>query len=181
MLNDLVKEGKIRHAGISNVSGEQIREAKQVTESNGFAPYISVENEWSLVDRAIEADAAPAAVESGYGIFPYFPLAGGFLTGKYKQGEEMPEGGRLTEGALAGLAGKYINDKNWGILHAAEAYAADQGHSVLDLAIAWLLAQDGVPSVISGATRPDQLESNVAAGGWTLSADDVAAINAFAS
>ncbi|MXZ89134.1 MAG: aldo/keto reductase [Dehalococcoidia bacterium] len=181
VLDDLVKEGKIRHAGISNVNGDQIREAKQVTESNGLAPYISVENEWSLVDRNIEADAAPAAVECGYGIFPYFPLAGGFLTGKYKQGEAMPEGGRLTEGALAGLAGKYINDHNWGILHAAEAYAADQGHSVLDLAIAWLLAQKGVPSVISGATRPDQLESNVAAGGWSLTGDDVAAINAFAS
>ncbi len=181
VLNDLVKEGKVRYAGLSNVSGEQIREAKRATESNGFAPYISVENEWSLVDRAIEADAAPAAVECGYGVFPYFPLAGGFLTGKYRQGEEMPAGGRLTEGVLAGLAGKYINDRNWGILAAAGEYAAAQGHSVLDLAIAWLLAQRGVPSVISGATRPGQLEANVAAGAWTLTGDDVAAINAFAS
>lgn len=124
---------------------------------------------------------APAARECGYGILPYFPLAGGFLTGKYRQGAEMPAGGRLTEGALAGLAGKYINDHNWGILQAAEAYAADNGHSVLDLAISWLLSNEGVPSVISGATRPEQVESNVAAAGWTLTDGDVAAIDALAS
>jgi aryl-alcohol dehydrogenase-like predicted oxidoreductase len=181
VLNDLVKEGKIRHAGISNVSAEQIAEAKQVTESNGLAPYVSVENEWSLVERAIEAEVAPASLQCGYGILPYFPLAGGFLTGKYRQNEEMPDGSRFKEGMLAGLAGKYVNDRNWGILQAAEEYASANGHSVLELAMSWLLSREGVPSVISGATRPDQVESNVAAASWTLSDDDVAAIDALAS
>ena len=181
VLDDLVKEGKIRHAGISNVSAEQIAEAKQVTESNGLAPYVSVENEWSLVERAIEGEVAPASLQCGYGILPYFPLAGGFLTGKYRQNEEMPDGSRFKEGMLAGLAGKYVNDRNWGILQAAEEYASANGHSVLELAMSWLLSREGVPSVISGATRPDQVESNVAAASWTLSDDDVAAIDALAS
>ncbi len=180
-LDDLVKQGKVRHAGISNVGPEQINDAQAAAAAAGCAPYISVENEWSLVDRAIEAEVVPAATAQGMGVLPYFPLAGGFLTGKYRQGEAMPEGGRLTEGMLSGLAGKYINDRNWGILAQAEAFAAGNGRSVVELAIAWLLAKPGVPSVISGATRPGQVESNVAAGGWTLSDADVAAIDAFAS
>ncbi len=181
VLDDLVNEGKIRYAGISNVSAAQIQEAHDVTNANGLASYISVENEWSLVERAIESEVAPASLGCGYGILPYFPLAGGFLTGKYRQGEEMPDGSRFKEGMLAGLAGKYVNDRNWGILQSAEEFASANGHSVLDLAMSWLLSREGVPSVISGATRPDQVESNVAAASWTLSADDLAAINAFAS
>ena len=181
VLNELVKAGKVRHVGISNVSAEQTAEAQQGAKAAGASPYISVENEWSLVDRAIEGEVAPAAVQNGCGVLPYFPLAGGFLTGKYQKGADMPEGGRLTEGALKGLAGKYINDRNWDILGKAEEFAAARGHSVLDLAIGWLLAKPGVPSVISGATKPEQVESNVAAGSWKLSADEVAEVDAFAS
>ena len=175
-----MKAGKVRHAGISNVSAAQIVEACEATAANGLAPYVSVENEWSLVERGIEAEVAPAARDCGFGILPYFPLAAGFLTGKYRRDAEMPEGSRFSEGMLAGLAGKYVNDRNWGILAKAEAFAAERGHGVLDLAMSWLLAQEGVPSVISGATRPDQVRANVAAAGWALTPDDLAAIDGFA-
>ncbi len=181
VLDDLVKAGKVRYAGISNVSAAQIAEASEVTAASGLAPYVSVENEWSLVERGIEAEVAPAAREHGYALLPYFPLAGGFLTGKYRQGEEMPDGSRFKEGMLAGLAGKYVNDRNWGILAGAEAYASANGHSVLDLAMGWLLAKPGVPSVISGATRPEQVQANVDAAGWALSDEQVAEIDALAS
>lgn len=179
-LDDAVKAGKVRHAGISNVSAAQLVEACEVTAANGLAPYVSVENEWSLVERGIEAEVAPAARDCGFGILPYFPLAAGFLTGKYRRGVDMPEGSRFSEGMLAGLAGKYVNDRNWDILAGAEAFAAERGHSVLDLAMSWLLAQEGVPSVISGATRPDQVRANVDAAGWALTPDDLAAIDGFA-
>ena len=178
VLDEQIKAGKVRYAGISNVSAAQIAEASEVTAANGLAPYISVENEWSLVERGIEVEVAPAARERGYGLLPYFPLAGGFLTGKYRPGEEMPDGSRFKEGMLAGLAGKYVNDRNWGVLARAEAYASENGHSVLDLAMSWLLAKPGVPSVISGATHPDQVQANVDAAGWTLSEEQVAAIDA---
>ncbi len=180
-LDELVQAGKVRHVGISNVSAAQTEEAQVAAQAQGVKPYISVENEWSLVDRAVEEEVTPTAVRNGCGVLPYFPLAGGFLTGKYRQGEDMPEGGRLTEGALAGLAGKYINDRNWGILAKAEEFAEARGHSVLDLAIGWLLAKPGVPSVISGATKPEQVDSNVNAASWQLSAEEVAEIDALAS
>ena len=179
-LEDLVRAGKVRYAGISNVAGWQVAEAHFATVANGLNPYVSVENEWSLVDRNIEKEVVPAARKFGLGILPYFPLAGGFLTGKYRKGEDMPAGGRLTEGALAGLAGKYINDRNWNILAKAEEFASARGHTVLELAMCWLLGQEGVPSVISGATKPEQVESNVAAAGWSLTADELAEIDAFA-
>ena len=178
-LDDLVRAGKIRYAALSNVSSWQLVEAAFTTKIGGYSPYIAFENEWSLVDRSIEKDVLPAALKYGYGILPYFPLAGGFLTGKYRQGEAMPAGGRLTEGALAGLAGKYITERNWGILAKATAFAESRGHTVLELAMGWLLAQPGVPSIISGATTPEQVEANVAAANWKLTPEEVAEVDSF--
>ncbi len=178
-LDDLVRAGKVRYYGLSNVASWQLVEAQYEARLGHRSPFIAVENEWSLVDRAIEKDVAPAARKYGVGILPYFPLAGGFLTGKYRRGETMPAGGRLTEGMLAGLAHKYITDRNWGILDAAERFSAEHGHSVLDLAMSWLLSQPGVASVMSGATKPEQLEANVAAASWRLSPDEMAAVAAF--
>ncbi len=178
-LDDLKKAGKIRHAALSNVAGWQLVEAQYEARMAGKATFVAVENEWSLVDRAVEKEVVPAAMKHGAGVLPYFPLAGGFLTGKYRRGEAMPEGGRLTEGMLAGLAHKYITDRNWGILDAAERFASENGHTVLDLAMSWLLAHSAVSCVMSGATRPEQLEANVKAAAWQLTDDQVKAVNTF--
>ena len=179
-LDDLVRMGKIRYAGLSNVAAWQVVEAQLLCEKMHAAPFISVENEWSLVDRAIEKEVLPAAQKYGAGILPYFPLAGGFLTGKYRKGEAMPEGGRLTEGMLAGLAHKYITDRNWGILERAEGFAQERGHSVLDLAMSWLLSKPGVACVMSGATKPEQLEANIAAASWQLTPEEMSAVDELA-
>jgi aryl-alcohol dehydrogenase-like predicted oxidoreductase len=177
VLDDLVREGKVREIGCSNFSSTQLREAEAAVGPGG-AHFVTVQNQWSLVHREDEADAVAECEVLGIGYLPYYPLASGLLSGKYTRGEEAPAGTRLVHFGADG--GGMLADRNFDIVDAATAWAADHGHSVLELALAWLAAKSVVASVIAGATTPDQVRANAAAGAWVLTADEVAEVDALA-
>ncbi|MCK6564366.1 MAG: aldo/keto reductase [Dehalococcoidia bacterium] len=174
-LDDLVREGKVRYIGHSNFAAWQAAEAHFVARAAGLTPFISAQNEYNLLDRRIERELIPACRAYGVSLLPYFPLASGFLTGKYRPGEPPPAGTRL---AGAGpLAGRVLNDRNFNTLQRLEAIAAARGRSMLELAIGWLASQPHVASVIAGATKPGQVEENVAAAEWSLSPEEMAEVD----
>ncbi|MFI6758650.1 aldo/keto reductase [Micromonospora sp. NPDC050417] len=175
-LDDLVRAGKVRYLGNSNFSGWQIADAAWVSRTRGYAPFISAQNHYSLVERHVETEIVPAAQHFGLGLLPFFPLADGLLTGKYKRGEQAPAGSRLS-----GDAARYavrLASAPWDTIEAIEKYAAERGLTPLQVAIGGLAAQPAVTSVIAGATTPEQARANAAAGGWQPSADDLAALRA---
>jgi len=166
-LDDLVKQGKVRAIGCSNFSARQIEEAMKVSAQHKLAAFVSSQDEYSLLVRDEEQDTVPALKKHGLGLLPYFPLASGMLTGKYKRGAPGPKGARLSG---PGMSGRYMNDKNWAIVEKLEAFCAQRGKTILELAFAWLLAHDFVPSVIAGATSPEQVEQNAHCASWKLTA-----------
>jgi len=168
-LNDLVHDGKVRWIGSSNFSAEQIEAAEEIARGAGFHRFVSAQNEYSFVDRGVEGDVLAACEKLGIGFLPYFPLASGLLTGKYRRGEEATEGR---------LAGREIPDEQWDRVDALQRYAEERGVSLLEVAIGGLLAMPAVTSVIAGATTPEQVRANVAAGAWEPSAEDVEALRA---
>ena len=174
-LDDLVRSGKVRYIGCSNYAGWQIVESQWIARTQHLTPFVSAQNQYNLLDRRIEREVVPAAKAHGLGILPYFPLASGFLTGKYRQGEKPPEGTRLgaSEQAAAGM----LTEANFATLDKLSAVANEAGKQMLDVAIGWLVAQPHVPSVIAGATKPEQVEANVAAGDAKLSPDVVGEID----
>jgi aryl-alcohol dehydrogenase-like predicted oxidoreductase len=172
-MTDLVRDGKVRHLASSNVSAAQVEEAAHIAQDRGLARFVGTQIHWNLLSRDVEQEVVPAARRAGVGIVPYFPLASGMLTGKYRRGEEFPEGSRF---ATMAYFASVANDDNFDRVDALTAFAEARGHSVLELAIAWLAAQDGVGSVICGATTADQVHANAAAASWQLTADDLAAI-----
>jgi 1-deoxyxylulose-5-phosphate synthase len=167
-LDELVEAGKIRAYGHSNLSGEQIREAAAVESPNGF---VTAQDEYSLLARGVEADVLPAAREAKLGFLPYFPLYNGLLSGKYTR-TEQPHDGRLTK-----IKPQLLEGVDWTQLEEYDRIARDAGLTMLEATFAWLLAQDPVVSVIAGATKPEQIAQNVAAGEARMSADVVAAID----
>ena len=175
-LDDLVRDGKVRYVGCSNVAGWQLAEAEWAARAGGTVRFISAQNEYSLVDRRIEGDLVPAANAYGVGILPYFPLANGLLTGKYQRNHAMPDGARMTERPTR--AEEVLTDRNWTIAEKVADYAAARGHSLLEAAIGWLASQDHVPSVIAGATTAEQVAQNAAAADWRMTAEEIADINA---
>ena len=174
-LNDLVRAGKVRYIGSSNFTGVMTADAAWISKTKGYAPYISAQNQYNLLDRRIEKDLTPACQQFGVGILPYFPLASGFLTGKYKRGEEPSKDTRL--GAMGAMAKNALTDANFAILDKLTEFARSHGHSVLDLAIGWLASMPMVSSVISGATKPEQVTANVKGGEWKLSAEELAEVD----
>jgi aryl-alcohol dehydrogenase-like predicted oxidoreductase len=173
-LNDLVQEGKVREIGCSNFSAEQIGDAETSVWPDA-ARFVSVQNEYSLLKREPEAEVLPVCEELGLAFLPYFPLASGLLTGKYRRGQPLPEGTRISSGGYA----KWITDQNMAVVESLIRFAESKGHTILDLAFAWLLAQPAVASVIAGAMNPEQVRANAKAGGsasWPLSAADLAEI-----
>ena len=175
-MDRLVRDGKVRVIGCSNLSGAQLEEALQVSKENGFSAFATAQNPYSILQRDIEQDLVPICRAHGIGILPYYPLFRGMLTGKYKRGEPAPAGTRLAEG---GRGADFLKDDAvFDRIDALTAFAADHGQSILDLALAWLAGQDTVPSVISGATKPEQITANARGADWVLSADDRAAIDA---
>jgi aryl-alcohol dehydrogenase-like predicted oxidoreductase len=172
-LNDLVHQGKVRYLGSSNFSGWQIADADWTARSRGSERFVSAQNEWSLLRRAVEREVVPACRQFGTSVLPYFPLAGGALTGKYRRGEPAPAGTRL-----AGDTGRWLSDANFARIEALSGFACEHGRSVGELAQAWLASQPVVCSVIAGATRPEQVRENVAALEWRLSSDDLRAVDA---
>ena len=171
-LDELVQEGKVRYVGHSNLTADQVEEVDELAREYGWARPVSAQNRYSLLHRDPEDDLLPVCERLGLGVLPYFPLASGLLTGKYKRGRPRPEGTRLTD------RDDVFDDATFDRLEALEAYAEERGVSLLDVAIGCLLAQPAVASVIAGATKPEQVRANVAAAEWQPSDDDVAALDA---
>ena len=172
VLTDLVREGKIGYLGCSNVAGWQVADAEWTSRSAGLERFVSVQNRYSLLDRSIEAEVAPACEEYDLGILPFFPLEYGLLTGKYRRGEAAPAGSRATSGPSA-----WLDAADWDRIEAIEAYAAARDLDVLDVAIAGLAAQPAVASVIAGATSGAQVRRNAAALAWEPTDADLAELD----
>jgi aryl-alcohol dehydrogenase-like predicted oxidoreductase len=168
-LHELVTEGKVRYVGSSNFSGWQVADADWVARTRDLTPFISAQNHFSLVERGVEKELLPACERFGVGVLPFFPLANGLLTGKYKRGEAAPEGTRLVGRE------EQLSDERFDKI---EKYAAERGIGLLDVAIGGLAAKPAVASVIAGATKPEQVTANVAAGAWRPSGEDLEALNA---
>lgn len=175
VLDDLVREGKVRYVGHSNFAGWQIADADWTARSRGWTPFVTAQNHYSLLERAVRHEVLPACEQFGLGMLPYFPLASGLLTGKYARAGEPPAGTRL---ALAeGLARRTLTERNFDRVEALTAFAEARGRSLIELAFCWLLSQDVISSVIAGATSPEQVAANAAAASdWRLDADDMAAV-----
>jgi aryl-alcohol dehydrogenase-like predicted oxidoreductase len=168
-LHELVQEGKVRHIGSSNYSAQQIEQADATARERSLTRFVSAQNQYSLVERSVEDEILPACERLGIGMLPFFPLASGLLTGKYRRGEEATEGR---------LAGREIPEERWDRLERVQRYADERGVPLLSVAIGGLAAMPAVASVIAGATKPEQVRANVEAGTWEPTAADLAALKA---
>ena len=173
-LDDLVRAGKVRYIGASNYAAWQLAQANMLAELRGYTPFVSIQNHYHMLERDLEREMIPYCNAANVGILPYFPLAGGFLTGKYKRGEAAPAGSR---GEQSPYVQRYMVDANYDKVEKLESWAKERGHSMAEQAHAWLLAQPQVSSVISGATRLEQVQSNAAAAGWQLTPDEYNEVN----
>jgi len=176
-LAELVAAGKVREIGSSNFSAAQVDAAEALSESKAWPRFVSVQNRFSLLDRDALADVIPACERLGIAFLPFFPLGSGMLTGKYKAGEAFPEGTRLAS-MPPKRAESFASDRNHRLVEALDGVATERGHTLLELAFAWLAAQPAIASVIAGATSPEQVAANVAAVDWKLSEADLAAVDA---
>jgi aryl-alcohol dehydrogenase-like predicted oxidoreductase len=172
-LDELVRAGKVREIGCSNFSVAQIREATDA--SQGRAQFVSVQNEFSLFHREPETNGVlPECERRRLAFLPYFPLASGLLTGKYREGKKLPEGSRAADG----WGPKVFTEQNLAIVELLIEFAESKGHTILELAFSWLLSHKPVASVIAGASKPEQVRANAKAADWQLAADDLAQIDA---
>lgn len=174
-LTDLVRGGKVRYIGVSNFAGWQLTKALYVSELKGFEKFVSLQPQYSLVERNIEREVLPACREEGVGVIPWGPLGGGFLSGKYRRDEKPPEGSRI-----AGVPDEFEEawhkrniERNWRTLDAIGEISEETGKSYPQIALNWLLRQEGVTAPIIGARRLEQLEDNLGAAGWELTAEQV--------
>jgi aryl-alcohol dehydrogenase-like predicted oxidoreductase len=174
-LDDLVRSGKVRYIGTSNYAAWQIARANAIADFRNLSPFVSAQNHYHMFERDIERELIPYCNAHNVGILPYFPLAGGFLTGKYKRGEPAPAGSR---GESSPYVQKYMTDANFDKLEKLTAWAEARGHTMGELAHAWLLAQPQVSCVISGATKVEHVQANAAAADWSLSAEEYQEVNA---
>jgi aryl-alcohol dehydrogenase-like predicted oxidoreductase len=173
-LDDLVREGKVRYVGHSNFSGFETAHAEWTARTRGFERFVSAQNEYSLLKTRAETELVPALLEYGIGLLPYFPLASGVLTGKYRRGADLPEGSRLKAWGMS------ISDRDFDKVERLTAFAQERGRSLLDVAIGGLAARPTVSSVIAGATSAEQVRANAAAGEWVPTAEDLAALKEIA-
>jgi aryl-alcohol dehydrogenase-like predicted oxidoreductase len=174
-LDDLVRAGKVRYLGNSNFAGWQIADADWTARTAGTHRFVSAQNQYSLLERAVETEVVPACERFGLGLLPFFPLADGLLTGKYRRGEQPPSGSRL---AGSGRYAQRLATADWDTIEALGAYADQRGLTLLQVAIGGLAAQPAVTSVIAGATTPEQVRANAVAGAWQPDDDDRAALRA---
>jgi aryl-alcohol dehydrogenase-like predicted oxidoreductase len=175
-LDDLVRSGKVRYVGLSNYSAWETCEAMWLAQTRHLSPFVSTQPLYNMLDRSIEQELVPFCARYGLGILPYYPLAGGFLTGKYRRGQPAPEGARLSYHAWQGDL--WLTEKNYDMLEALERFAAARERTMVELAFAWVLANPQVSSVIAGATNPEQVMNNVQAVEWSLSAEEKAEVDA---
>lgn len=171
-LDDLVRMGKVRYAGCSNFNAWQLCESDWISKTLSINAFVSVQPRYSMLYRQPEAELLPLCERYDIGVLPYYPLENGFLTGKYRRDAPAPEGTRLAADDRG-----VFTDHNFDILEKLEDFCEQQGHTILELAFAWLLASPSVSSVIAGATRPEQIEANAASASWELSSDDLATVN----
>jgi aryl-alcohol dehydrogenase-like predicted oxidoreductase len=174
-LDDLVRQGKVRYIGCSNLPAWQVVEAQWTAKHHNLNAFVSCQDEYSLVVRDIEKDLVPAMQAYNLGLLPFFPLASGLLTGKYKRNAPLPEGTRLAN--TKRLADRYISDANWTIVEKLSEFAAARGHTMLELAFSWLASRPYVSSVIAGATKPEQIDQNIRAVEWAMTPDEIAEID----
>ena len=174
-LDDLVRQGKVCYVGVSDFAAWQLARADAIAQFKGWADVVAIQSEYHLLDRGVEQEVLPYCQFSNIAFIPYYPLAGGFLTGKYRRGEAPPPGSR---GESNARVQGFMTEANYDAIAAMTAWAEARGHGLNELAQAWLLSQPQVCSVISGATRLDHVLSNAKAAEWALSDDDVAAVNA---
>jgi aryl-alcohol dehydrogenase-like predicted oxidoreductase len=172
-LSDLVRAGKVRYVGSSNFTGWQVAEADWMSRTRGLERMVSAQNEYSWLERGLERDVVPALEHYGVGLLPYFPLASGLLTGKYRRGQDAPEGSRLHAWGMDGA----LTDRVFDVVEKLEAFAAERDLRLLDVAMGGLAAKPAVASVIAGATSAEQVASNVAAGSWRPSAEELATLD----
>ena len=168
-LADLVHEGKVRYIGNSNFAGWQIADADWIARSQGLIPFVSAQNHYNLIDRGAEQDVIPACVRFGLGQLPYFPLASGLLTGKYQRGVPAPPEGRIAAWHMDSM----LSDANFDRVDALQEFADQRGLTLLQVALGGLASRPSVASVIAGATTPEQIDANVAAGLWVPSPEDL--------
>ena len=173
-LHDLVLQGKVRYVGLSNYAPWQIVEAQRVAREIGATSFVASQDEYSLLRREAEGERAEVLRRYGLSLLPYFPLASGLLTGKYRRNAPLPEGSRLAK--AKGLADRYLNDANFGLAEKLEAFAKARDHSLADLAFAWLASREWVSSIIAGATTAEQVQANAKSVEWILTADDLEAL-----
>ena len=174
-LDDLVTQGKIRYIGCSNLPSWQVVESQWISKSMGLNRFVSCQDEYNILNRNVEAELIPAMQKYGCGLLPYFPLASGLLTGKYKR-TEMPEGARLTD--MPTFANRiYLTDDNFDIVDNLNKFAHKTGHSILELAFGWMASHPTTASIIAGATKPEQIDANVAAVNWVLSQSEIDEVN----
>jgi aryl-alcohol dehydrogenase-like predicted oxidoreductase len=174
-LDDLVRQGKVRYIGNSNFPAWRVAEAEYAARAMNVNRFVSCQDEYSLVVRNIEKDLVPCAQAYNLGLLPFFPLASGLLTGKYRKGEAAPDDTRF--GKVPRLRNRYVTPRNEDIVEKLQAFAQARGHSMLELAFSWLASRPQVASVIAGATRVEQVEQNVKALDWALNAEEIAEID----
>jgi aryl-alcohol dehydrogenase-like predicted oxidoreductase len=174
-LDDLVRQGKVRHIGCSYFTAAALAQSRDVATRNRLHPFITCQNEYSLLERGIESGLVAEMEKEGVGLLPYLPLAGGMLTGKYRRDAPPPEGARLSY--REGQAGRFFTARNWDVLERLEGFSAARGRTLLELAFAWLKAHRFVASVIAGATSAAQVEANYRAIAWTLAPEELAAVD----
>jgi aryl-alcohol dehydrogenase-like predicted oxidoreductase len=179
-LDDLVRAGKVLYVGNSNFTGWQIADAAWIARSGGLSPFVSAQNDYSILQRTAEAEVLPACERFGLGFLPYFPLALGMLTGKYARGQGAAEGTRFANPFWKARGEAMMIDETFDRVDALAAWAEARGHSVLELAFAWLLGKPIVSSVIAGATRVEQVRANARGGDWTLTPAEVNEVAALA-
>jgi aryl-alcohol dehydrogenase-like predicted oxidoreductase len=177
-LDDLVRAGKVREVGCCNYASWRVAEAVFTARTLGTKPFVAVQNQYNLLSRQVEEELLPFCTAYGLGLVPYWPLAGGFLTGKYRPGEPPPPGSRGAQGSPA--VRRASSERNWALLPGLEQFAAERDHTLGELAIAWLLAHPAVASVITGVSNEEQLALNARAADWALTADERAAVDALA-
>lgn len=174
-LDDLVKQGKVRAIGCSNMPADQLTAAEDSSRKNHRAAYVTAQDQYSLLVRGIETALAPTIEKEGMGLLPYFPLASGLLSGKYEKGKDIPPGTRFAR--MGRFGEQYMTEENWKIVAALTAFATARGHTLLELAFAWLLSCPYLSSVIAGATRPEQIEQNALAAAWKLTPAEIAEVD----
>jgi aryl-alcohol dehydrogenase-like predicted oxidoreductase len=176
-LDSLVKSGKVRYIGCSNFAAWQVSEALWTSKTNRLTAFVVIQQGYNMISRQIEKELVPCCQAHGIGVIPYSPLASGLLTGKYRQGQEPPADSRLSTSVLPGMK-RILTEANWDKLSKLEILAKEHGHTLGELAIAWLLAKPWLSSVIAGAHKAEQVTANIAAAAWKLTSEQVSAVDA---